>query len=138
MSNRFTVTDGVAPIISEWATDISLREPKRMLSYYSQDAILLPTYDDICIGKSEILEYFVEFLDKPNLNCKITSAFIQSNIVYLHQAIATIGGVVIVCSGTYTFTFDDPDSRTAQSVDARFSYVIHNDMIINHHSSVMP
>ena len=134
MSNRFTVTDGVAPIISEWATDISLREPKRMLSYYSQDAILLPTYDDICIGKSEILEYFVEFLDKPNLNCKITSAFIQ----YKRTKQSNIAGVVIVCSGTYTFTFDDPDSRTAQSVDARFSYVIHNDMIINHHSSVMP
>ena len=45
-------------IVKQWEESIALRSPKKMLSFYSNDAVLLATFEPIIVGKKDILEYF--------------------------------------------------------------------------------
>ena len=50
-------TTKIPKIIKEWCNAIQKRNPKLMLSFYSSDAILLATYESMCVGKKEIKDY---------------------------------------------------------------------------------
>lgn len=111
-------------IVNSWASSIKYRDPMRMLQFYSDDAILLATYSNLLIGKDEILDYFISFLNKEGLNCTITD--------YYTQRI----GMNSVCSGLYNFSFYEAGQY--KLVKARFTYVIRDNEIVTHHSSEQP
>lgn len=121
------MTRKVPQIIKDWCSSISERNPKIMLSFYSNNPILLATYETMAVGKKEIYDYFVEFLDKKNLRCKITD-----NISIIDDDKDTM-----ICNGLYIFSFVD-DYGNKQQVEARYTYVINGGYIITHHSSVNP
>tara|TARA_R110000765_G_C18503032_1_gene555714 strand:- start:40 stop:408 length:369 start_codon:yes stop_codon:yes gene_type:complete len=112
-------------VIQNWVRSIGTATPNQMTKFYSNDAILLATFATMLRGKREIHSYFVDFLDKKNMSCRILKNFTQN----------CTGGCQIA-SGLYGFTFDDENGR--QSVIARYSYVVSNGIIINHHSSEDP
>lgn len=112
-------------ILLEWAKGISKNDPKYMTSFYSKKAVLLATYEPMALGRKDIYEYFVEFVDRRNMTCEITTCVNQRD----EQGI-------IISSGFYVFTFED--DKGVQSVEARFTYVIKDDYIVTHHSSEMP
>ena len=112
-------------ILLSWAKGISRNDPKYMTSFYTKKAVLLATYDPMALGRKDIFEYFVEFLDKKNMTCEITTCVNQRDSKGL-----------IVSSGFYTFTFET--DKGMQEVEARFTYVIKGDYIVTHHSSEMP
>lgn len=121
------MTRKIPQIIKDWSNAIQQRNPKQMLSFYSKNSILLATYESMCVGQKEIYDYFVEFLDKKNLQCKITE-----NISKIDDDKDTM-----ICNGLYTFSFID-DYGKKQQVEARYTYVINGGYIITHHSSVNP
>jgi hypothetical protein len=112
-------------IVENWVKSISKRDPNIQLSFYSNDSILIPTFDKICVGKNQIKEYFIDFLDKEDLKCEIVD---NINQVYFDN--------VTISSGIYVFTFKE--NEKLNSVYARYSYVIRNSRIVNHHSSLIP
>ena len=118
------MTNRIPEIVQDWADAIQNRNPKEMLSFYGRNPILLATYENLCLGREEIYDYFVMFLNKSNLQCKITENYTQID----HDRDS------IIASGLYNFTFDNPDGEK-QLVRARYSYVINGGVIINHHSS---
>ena len=87
-------------IVNSWAYSIQFRDPMRMLDFYSEDAVLLATYSNLLVGKTEILDYFIDFLNKEGLKCKITD-------IYTTQM-----GTSHAFSGLYTFSFYDKGQYT--------------------------
>jgi|TARA_R110000822_G_scaffold259378_2_gene384524 hypothetical protein len=118
------INNTIPKTLQIWAKSISKRNPRVMTSLYCKEAILLPTYDTVLIGREKIEEYFIDFLNKEDLKCTIILNFTQ-NI-----------GVSQVASGKYIFSF--LDNGIKKQVFARYTYVIQNGVIINHHSSVVP
>ena len=112
--------------VKRWANAIERRNPKQMTSFYDRDAILLATYDSIVTGNRAIYGYFKSFLNKRNLTCQITE---------MEEQLDTQSNVKI-CSGLYVFMFTE--QRKRKKVYARFSFVIMDGLIVNHHSSLDP
>jgi hypothetical protein len=112
-------------ILLKWAKGISTNNPKYMTSFYSKRAVLLATYEPLALGRKDIYNYFVDFLNKTNMKCQITTCINQRGL-----------DGVVVSSGFYTFTFED--KLGLQEVEARFTYVILDNKIVTHHSSEMP
>ena len=112
-------------ILLKWAKGISTNNPKYMTSFYSKRAVLLATYEPMALGRKDIYEYFVDFLNKTNMKWEITTCVNQRGL-----------DGVVVSSGFYTFTFED--KLGLQEVEARFTYVILGNKIVTHHSSEMP
>ena len=94
---------------------------------YSKNAVLLATFEPMLLGRNQIFGYMVDFLDKDNMSCQI-----MKNVTQIDEDKDTM-----IASGIYLFTFDDEDGDR-QEVLARYTYVINEGRIINHHSSVMP
>ena len=116
----------IPKIIQRWADSISQRNPTAMTKFYSKQSVLLATFESLLIGREEIEGYFVEFLDKDNLSCKITENYTKTDY----------DGDTHVANGIYEFTFTENDKP--QKVVARYTYVINRGRIITHHSSVNP
>tara|TARA_R110000822_G_scaffold55834_11_gene141523 strand:- start:1890 stop:2258 length:369 start_codon:yes stop_codon:yes gene_type:complete len=112
-------------IIEQWASSIKKRSPELMTKFYCNESILLATYDTLLIGKSEISKYFISFLNKKNLRCTINRNYTQ-----------VIDNRSFVASGIYTFEFLDDEKNN--KVEARYSFVVKDGIIINHHSSEVP
>ena len=121
------LTRKIPQIVKEWCASIQERNPQLMGSFYSNDAVLLATYEALALGKAEILDYFNSFLDKKDLQCTITE-----NITQMDN-----DRDVVIASGFYTFSFIDVEGDK-QSVDARYSFVCMGNRIVNHHSSEKP
>ena len=111
-------------LVNSWASSIQYRDPMRMLAFYSDDAVLLATYSNLLVGKDQILDYFIHFLDKDSLQCTITDNY------------TTKIGNSYACSGLYNFSFYDQGQFT--KVKARYTYVVKDNEIVMHHSSVLP
>jgi hypothetical protein len=114
-------------ILQNWADSISLRNPKIMTDFYTDSSVLLATYYPFLFGKKDIENYFVDFLNKKDLNCKIIENYNQVDRYTK----------VIISSGFYIFSFVDENNQNV-NVDARYSYVFYDNKIINHHSSETP
>jgi len=113
-------------LVNSWASSIQYRDPMRMLAFYSDDAVLLATYSNLLRGKDEILDYFISFLNKEDLKCKITDIYTIPMDRYYSLA----------SSGLYNFSFYDQGQFT--KVKARYTYVVKDNEIVMHHSSVLP
>ena len=113
-------------LVNSWASSIQFRDPMRMLDFYSSDAILLATYSNLLRGKDEILDYFISFLNKEDLKCKITDIYTIPMDRYYSLA----------SSGLYNFSFIEDGQL--KLVKARFTYVIKDNQIVMHHSSEQP
>ena len=118
-------TQQTPPEVKAWTKAISERNPSVMVGFYANDALLLATFESLLVGKDAIYDYFVEFLDKENLQCEIIENYTQN-----------FEGVD-VCSGLYAFTFIEDEEE--QRVIARYTYAVNNrGKITTHHSSVNP
>ena len=117
-------TKKIPRLVKMWERSIAKKNPRLMTSFYYPNAILLPTFDDIEIGRSQILGYFKEFLNKDAISCFITNNFTQ------------ITKSVTIANGLYTFITETDTER--QLVNARYTFVIKNNKIITHHSSILP
>lgn len=115
--------------IIEWTKGIGKNTPSQMANKYAKDAVLVPTFDNILKGKKRIEGYFKDFLDKKNMQCRITDS----------QTIL-LGSGYSVSNGYYVFTFDDPEEPGEKDVVfARYTYVLNpKGEIITHHSSEEP
>jgi len=101
--------------------------PAEITQLYSDNAVLLATYSSFLQGHQEIYKYFVDFLDKPNLKCKMSlpaTCLVDKNTK------------TEIRNGLYEFSFDGPGGR--ESVNARYTFCISNNQIITHHSSINP
>ena len=121
------ITSTPPRVISAWVASIGIASPKQMADFYTSDAILLATYSTLLTGKKDIYKYFVDFLDKKDMSCRILKNFTQN---------CARGGCQIA-SGIYEFSFIDENGKR-QIVTARYSYAVNGGQIINHHSSVDP
>ena len=117
----------VPRVVQEWCDTIQLTNPYKQLSFYSKEPVLMATFENMLVGREELYEYFIEFLDKKNLNCKITENITQIDADRDTQ----------IASGLYTFTFYDMMGEYNE-VNARYTFVICQGKIIAHHSSVEP
>lgn len=115
----------VPKILKAWCEGVSKGNPEYMTSFYTPNAILLATYEPIAVGRKKIHKYFVDFLDKEELSCKITCCINQ---------VSQEG--IIISNGFYTFSFRK--NGKPQKVNARFTYVIKGNRIVTHHSSLQP
>jgi hypothetical protein len=118
------VSSKIPKIVVFWAHSIGNATPRDMTSFYFDRAVLLATYEDLLFGKSQIEGYFDSFLDKDNLYCKIIKNITQSN------------GLEDIASGIYLFSFTENGKNKV--VEARYSFVIYDGKILNHHSSETP
>ena len=114
-------------ILIDWASSISTRNPITMTNFYTDNSILLATYEDLCVGKQEIYDYFIDFLDKPSLKCELQENYNQNDL----------NSNILISSGIYVFSFLDEIGEPV-IVNARYSYVFRGNKIINHHSSLLP
>ncbi|HBY67899.1 MAG TPA: DUF4440 domain-containing protein [Flavobacteriaceae bacterium] len=113
--------------IENWQNSIGKATPQQMASLYTKEAVLLPTYDQILKGTARITAYFVDFLDKKDMNCRI-----------IKNETKNLPGGYKVSNGYYVFSFKGDDGDKEQ-VLARYTYVTDaNGKIITHHSSEQP
>ena len=119
------MTTKIPIIIQQWANSIANRDAKKQTSFYAKSAILLATYEPILLGQQEIYEYFIELLSNENIRCKITKNYSKGNEKNN------------VSSGLYTFSFDDEQGNKV-IVPARYTFVVNNNRIVDHHSSEEP
>jgi len=112
-------------VVQSWANSIADRNAMKQTDFYSREAILLATYEPILIGQEEIYYYFKGLLEKENIRCKIRENY---SINYLET---------IIASGLYDFSFNDENNETI-IIPARYTFVIYNNKIVDHHSSEEP
>ena len=121
------MTRKVPQIVKEWCASIQLRSPQQQLSFYSKDAVLLATFESMCVGHEEMYEYFIDFLDKKNLRCRIID----------NLTMVDVDRDSVIANGIYGFSFTDEEG-VEQDVIARYTFVINNGYIITQHSSLNP
>ena len=120
MDNRQITT-----LFDTWNSALKTGDPKKVVSLYESNAVLLPTVsNNVCHTHAEIEDYFANFLTKGPVG------------IIDESHIRTYGNVSIN-SGIYTISFKD-----GTSIQARFTYVYRWNgqrwMIVEHHSSKMP
>ena len=115
--------------ILAWQNAIGKSTAEEMANLYAEDAVLIPTFDNIMKGRKMIEGYFKKFLDKKNMKCRIT----DSQTIMLDSQYN-------VSNGYYVFSFDDAEEPgEKEAVFARFTYVLNpQGEIITHHSSEEP
>tara|TARA_R110000851_G_scaffold279564_1_gene432846 strand:+ start:83 stop:451 length:369 start_codon:yes stop_codon:yes gene_type:complete len=121
------MTRKVPQIVNEWCASIQDRSPQQQLSFYSKDAVLLATFESMCVGHEEMYEYFIDFLDKKELRCRIID----------NLTMVDVDRDSVIANGLYGFTFTDEEG-VEQDVIARYTFVINNGFIITQHSSLNP
>jgi hypothetical protein len=101
---------------------------ENVLSLYDNNAILLPTLSNkIRKSKAELRDYFEHFLAKKDLKAEVKELYIQS--IFNNQIRAD--------SGTYVFSWKNAENET-EHLNARFTFIIHQEKILEHHSSIEP
>lgn len=94
---------------------------------YAPDAILLPTLSDvICDSPERIRKYFESFLTQPKLLATLESCYVQEY------------SEIKIDSGIYQFEWDNEEMGLMQFTRARFTFVIRDERIVEHHSSMAP
>lgn len=108
-----------------WAAAMNSTHVSKVMELYAPNAILIPSMSSQLKKTAEqIKEYFGTFLTKPGFKIEIIEASKQE----LED--------IIVESGIYIFSWKVKDKP--HRVSARFTLVIQNEKIIQHHSSVSP
>ena len=116
-----TTTTNISKLFDKWNAALQTKKPQEVLKCYAETSILLPTLsNDVCDTPEKKINYFETFCAK-GPNGKIDESHIREY------------GSIAIHSGIYTFTFEDGSQATA-----RFSFVYENELIIEHHSSLLP
>jgi len=123
----------IQPLLKEWLYYFNTHDIDSITAMYSDDAILLPTFELICINESQISTYFFNLLKKDRLKCDLVADF--SNIQENPNG-CVLSPKTIVSNGVYIFSFYENGKLVTQR--ARYTFVFHNEFIITHHSSVDP
>ena len=113
-------------IVSLWSRTVSERNPKKQTKLYSKNAVLLATFQTLFLGHEGVMEYMISFLNKEAIECKIIDNYTQKDDLGKFQ----------ISSGLYEFYY--LESKERKTVKARYTFVIKNNLIISHHSSVQP
>jgi len=113
------------PIIDQWLTAVNLHDLEAVCGLYLPDAILLPTLSDTIRDTPEgIREYFIHFLGKDRLSATLENCYVQE---YYDLKID---------SGVYLFSWQE--GLKERLLRARFTFVIKDNRIAEHHSSLCP
>jgi len=88
--------------------------------------VLLATFQTLFLGHDGVMEYMISFLNKEGIQCEIIDN-------YTHK---DDSGKFQISTGLYEFYYIE--SGFKKTVKARYTFVIKNDLIISHHSSVQP
>ena len=113
-------------IVSLWVKTVSERNPKKQTQLYSKNAVLLATFQTLFLGHEGVMEYMISFLNKEGIECQIIDNYTQKDD----------SGKFQISSGLYEFYY--LESGIKKTVKARYTFVIKNNLIISHHSSVQP
>lgn len=115
------------PVIDQWLRGVNAHSIEEVCALYDPEAILLPTLSGvICDSPAQIRNYFESFLRRPKLSATLTSCYVQQY------------SEIKIDSGIYQFEWEDRTSGTVSSTSARFTFVIRNHLIVEHHSSMTP
>ncbi|KAG2452265.1 hypothetical protein HYH02_003289 [Chlamydomonas schloesseri] len=125
----------VLEAFNAWNDALATKDPAKVASLYSPDAVLLPTVSDRVRNTPEkIRDYFSAFLKKEPQGAIDQIDGVSPNIRFLAPDVA-------INSGTYVFALKNDDGSRSK-VRARYSYVYRKRdgkyMIEEHHSSVLP
>lgn len=116
-------------LAQRWMDTLWKRDPEKMITLYTMDGILIPTFGEIKRGRSAIKGYFERFMEYNGLQGSYDTMIVQE---YISNR---VNGCIV--SGLYTFDFVKDGEPT--SVQARYSFVFDSQgKIMNHHSSAMP
>jgi hypothetical protein len=120
-------------LLAEWVKYFNNHDVDNITAMYSENAILLPTFELICINEDQIVTYFYNLLKKDRLKCQVVVDFanIQTN-----KYAEFLTKDIIVNNGVYIFSFYENGKFVTQR--ARYTFVFHNNLIVSHHSSVDP
>lgn len=119
---RLTVSH---PVIDAWLTAVNACSVGDVSKLYAPDAILLPTLSgELCDTPEQIRLYFEHFLGRPDFKAELQSCYVQQY------------SEIKIDSGIYRFNWC-VDGKPF-STRARFTFVIRNDLIVEHHSSLVP
>ena len=116
----------IPKIVNLWSEMVSERNPEKQAKLYSKNSILLATFDSLFLGRDGVVEYMIKFLNKKNIKCRIIDNYTQRDT----------NSNIEVANGIYQFSYVEGEQK--KSVQARYTFVIKNNLIISHHSSVDP
>lgn len=117
-----------AIILNKWIESINENNLDVILSLYSESAILIPTLSKkIRKNKSEIKDYFIHFLKNKGLKAEVKEVYIQT----------LYNDAIKLNSGSYLFSYYS-EKNEYQELNARFSFLIKDNIILEHHSSITP
>ena len=115
-------------VLNSWIERINEHSVEKTLDLYHDSAILLPTLScKLRKGKDEIKDYFEHFLGKEQLTAELKEVYIQS--IYKDK--------IKIDSGTYLFSWLN-QKKEMENLMARFTFVVENGLILEHHSSMQP
>ncbi len=113
------------PVIDQWLTAANAGSVDQVCALYAQDAILLPTLSrEICDRLGSIRRYFEFFLGREGFSARLIDCYVQQY------------SEVKIDSGIYEFKWIE--SGQPQVAQARFTFVIRDGLIVEHHSSLAP
>ncbi|RAP31367.1 DUF4440 domain-containing protein [Candidatus Marinamargulisbacteria bacterium SCGC AG-414-C22] len=111
----------ISELFNQWNKALGTQDRHKVLALYAPYSILLPTLSNtVCDSPEKKINYFKKFCAKGPVDV--------INISHIR-----LYGKVAIHSGIYTFTFEDGSAATA-----RFTFVYQNDLIVEHHSSLLP
>lgn len=118
-------------LIEEWMSAVNSHDIERLLAFYDEKAVLIPTFSNRLLDDPEkIRDYFTNLCDRKELQ------------ITLHEKkslVQPIRNNIYSLSGIYCWHFMVDGELL--SFEARFSYVIDLDLtnpVIHHHSSQIP
>jgi hypothetical protein len=118
-------------VLKEWVARVNARDLEGVLSLYSEDAVLLPTFSpEIRSSRDRIQAYFEGLSGYEDV------------VVDLHEASVTVHSLSDHChciGGTYGWSWKA--DGVATEVEARFTYTVDLRLagpIVHHHSSEVP
>lgn len=112
-------------LINLWATAINAADIEAVVKLYSPGAILIPSMsNELKKNAKQIKEYLAYLLAKDRFKVEI-----------LEQVSQKLEDIT-VASGIYIFSWNIKNKL--HKVSARFTLVIQNGLIMQHHSSVAP
>ena len=118
-------------LFDDWNRTLQIKpaDPDKVTETYAPDAVLLPTFKDgPLIGRAEIRDYFVHFLEQQPIGT------IDS------RKVIAAGCNVGVAAGLYTFSVVDKGQRVNKPARYSYVYVYRSGrwLIAHHHSSARP
>jgi len=118
-------------VLKAWLGGVNSGDLKDVLSLYSHNAVLLPTFSDKCLVNSEdIKAYFEKLGGYENLNVQIY----EKTLV-----VQDFSPTMYSLSGIYGWKFEVEGKNL--NVEARFTFMIDLNLsspIVHHHSSQVP